>query len=123
MAERSPETKRVKMADALTDLGGFEMVEILRNDTDHMRCALHARNGSGDSAVIVLNKNPFSKDTLPGVLTEESRAILHSHNDIYGSYDIELPRGFSSKSQYFFAHYARVHSRYEFVGHNTLRVT
>ena len=91
-----PETKKSKEQDALEDLGDFELVEVLQNNLERKFCALHAKKKlTEESAVIIMNKNPFAREALGAVLSPESTAVLHSQNDIYGNYDFFLSKQFS----------------------------
>ncbi|XP_015757633.1 PREDICTED: m7GpppX diphosphatase-like [Acropora digitifera] len=90
----TPATKMIKLADVdtsynsdLTSLHGFKLIKVLNENAQVKNIVLHGKfeNADGD-AVIILEKTPFSEETLPQFLTSETSLVKEFHNDIYSQY-------------------------------------
>ncbi|PFX24599.1 m7GpppX diphosphatase-like [Stylophora pistillata] len=83
--------KRVKLADennlednSIQSFRGFQFIKVLNENARDKTVAVHGKFGDSESdAVVLLEKTPFSEDTLPQVLSTETSVEVEFNNDIY----------------------------------------
>jgi hypothetical protein len=73
----------VKLFDSFE---GFEVKQVLSNSADYKRIVIEGKV-KGQSAVVILDKKPFSEDSLQELFSKGSQLKHTFQNDIYGSYD------------------------------------
>ena len=80
----------------LTNFKGFKVKNVLREDADRKLIAVEGtfedREGDdGSTAVVILEKTPFSSEKMPQILSSSSQMNQQFRNDIYGMYDCLIP--------------------------------
>ena len=82
------ETQGVE-AKVFVDFAGFELKRILSNSADNKRVIVEAKvthSDSVESAIVVLDKKPFTEEVLGDFYSLKSTLAHTFQNDIYGSY-------------------------------------
>ncbi|XP_067658757.1 m7GpppX diphosphatase-like [Haliotis asinina] len=75
---------------------GFSIQRVLREDHRTKFACLEGRfNGSEDLAVVLLEKEPFSKQSFPRLLSDETTLRETLKNDIYSTYEATPPTDLS----------------------------
>lgn len=83
--------KRVKLTDenglddnSIQSFRGFQLIKVLNENARSKTVAVHGKFGESESdAVVLLEKTPFSEDTLPQMLSAETSVKMEFNNDIY----------------------------------------
>lgn len=89
--EELPPTKKIELGngevqDTFQSFEGFEVKSILSNSADYKRVVVEG-TVKGQSAVVILDKKPFTEDILSSLFSSNSILKSTFQNDIYGSYD------------------------------------
>ncbi|XP_035684402.1 m7GpppX diphosphatase-like isoform X1 [Branchiostoma floridae] len=74
-------------ATPLSSFQDFEMIKILNDHPKNKSVFVHGKfKGHEEEAVVILEKTPFSEETLPIALSGETKLKVGLKNDIYGNY-------------------------------------
>ena len=98
------DTKRMKGNDddaangtSLADFGPFEMSRVLSESSDTKSVVVEGKlTTDGERAIVILEKTPFSKDSLDKVLSADAQLEPQFINDVYGKYLCSLKPGTST---------------------------
>lgn len=72
----------------LNDLSNFQITRVLSDNSQKKLISLEGVfKGIDGKAILVLEKNPFKKETLESLLKSESSINKEFANDIYGKYE------------------------------------
>ncbi|KAL9979122.1 hypothetical protein ACROYT_G016734 [Oculina patagonica] len=81
----------------LQSFRGFQLIKVLNENAQTKTVAAHGKFENSDSdAVVLLEKTPFSGDTLPQMLSAETSLVREFNNDIYSQYTCQLPSQFNT---------------------------
>lgn len=69
------------------DLSCFTLKSVLNNSAESKLLTVEGTFPDGESAVVILDKKPFSAEELPELFSTGSKLNLIFQNDIYGNYD------------------------------------
>ena len=79
----------------LTNFQGFTVQKVLMESADKKLMAIQGtfqeRGDDGSTAVVILEKSPFSEETIPNVLTKRTGLKKQFRNDVYALYDGYIP--------------------------------
>ncbi|XP_013418826.1 m7GpppX diphosphatase [Lingula anatina] len=68
--------------------GGFNICKVLNENAKHKAIFVHGSfEGSTDDAVVILEKTPFTENTVKGILSSDTDLKLAIHNDIYKTFE------------------------------------
>lgn len=90
------EEDSTKGGQNFTDLSGFTLKSVLSNSADVKRLTVEGTFPDGQSAVIVLDKQPFAEYDFKGLFSDKSKLNQIFQNDIYGNYECLPPEKISS---------------------------
>ncbi|KAJ7380953.1 hypothetical protein OS493_004543 [Desmophyllum pertusum] len=103
-SEEETPAKKIKLTDensvdnsSLETFRGFELIKVLNENAQTKTVAVHGKFGNSDSdAVVLLEKTPFSKETLPQMLSAETSLVMQFNNDIYSQYTCQPQSQFNT---------------------------
>ncbi|CAL8090109.1 unnamed protein product [Orchesella dallaii] len=76
-----------KLHKVFKDLSGFTLKNVLSNSADCKRLTVEGTFPDGQTAVVVLDKKPFTEENFKELFSSGSRLSQIFQNDIYGNYD------------------------------------
>ncbi|ODM89692.1 m7GpppX diphosphatase, partial [Orchesella cincta] len=76
-----------KQQQIFKDLSGFTLKNVLSNSADVKRLTVEGTFPDGQTAVVVLDKKPFTEENFKELFSSGSRLKQIFQNDIYGNYD------------------------------------
>eukprot|EP00241_Pyramimonas_parkeae_P007060 CAMPEP_0114231588 /NCGR_PEP_ID=MMETSP0058-20121206/4130_1 /TAXON_ID=36894 /ORGANISM="Pyramimonas parkeae, CCMP726" /LENGTH=311 /DNA_ID=CAMNT_0001342959 /DNA_START=24 /DNA_END=959 /DNA_ORIENTATION=+ len=95
----SPQKRTKGECEKIESLDGFCIIRVLSEDTLTKRVSVLGRfEGREGEAVVTAQRRHIARETLPRMLSKETKTTLHFHNDIYTKYDADVPNDLSQVS-------------------------
>jgi len=76
----------------LTSFKGFQVEKVLGDDSLTKHVAVLGRfEGCEGQAIVKVSRRHFASDSIPRLLSDETKTVLHFENDIYTKFDANVP--------------------------------